>query len=237
MYETVAVMIITLLRSGAWRSPAIPAAARRVLMAYVILLGGVLAAEIVIKVAGLSHNWRYLASPALWLFVAAGWYSYGSRDIASTSRAFSPWLRVAPVTGLFILLGILMAISGMATYLAQTLTEAGQAYLFLAPFVGAIGGFITGLNSGANSMFAAAQAEAARALGVETLYFIAAHNVAAAFLLMASPSKVEMALQLAGGVEEEDCRWLQLRVLGVAAIVVFLVAVANCLVPYLVGGQ
>jgi lactate permease len=56
--------------------------------------------------------------------------------------------------------------------------------------VGATGGLVTGSNSGANAMFATTQAEIARSLGVDVLWFMAVHNVAAAFLLMASRGKV-----------------------------------------------
>jgi len=225
-----AIIGLNLLRTRAAKQGKIPPAARRVLGAYAVLLGGVLVAEVVLNVAGLSDNWRYIASPALWLFIASFWYSGGLPKAGPAGRAFSSWLKVAPVTGLFILLGILMAVSGMATFLAHTLTNIGSAYLFVAPYVGAIGGFVTGSNSGANSMFAAAQAEAARALGVDVLYFIAAHNVAASFLLMASPSKVEMALQLAGETTSDDHRWLQSRVLFLAFVSVTLLAVLNCIV-------
>lgn len=200
---------------------------RRALWSYAILLGGVLAAGWAVRATGLSENWRYLGSPALWLFIAAAWFARGRPAPQSLHKTWTSWRQVAPVTGLFILLGILMAVSGMAAHLARTLAGAGTAYLAAAPFVGAVGGFVTGSNAGANAMFATTQAEIARSLGVDVLWFMAIHNVAAAFLLMASPGKIEMAVQLSPAGAAEHRRWVQLAALGVALVVVSALAVLN----------
>ncbi|UDF31964.1 UNVERIFIED_ORG: L-lactate permease (plasmid) [Roseateles sp. XES5] len=202
-------------------------AGRRALAAYGVLLGGVLIAGAALRVSGLSEGWRYLASPALWLFVATVWFARGRPEGMSLRRAFASWQQVAPVTGLFIVLGVLMAVSGMAAFLAQALAGAGSAYLAAAPFVGAMGGFVTGSNSGANAMFAATQAEIARSLDVDVLWFMAVHNVAAAFLLMASPGKIEMAMQLSPAEAAGHRRWIQTTILATAFAVVALLAILN----------
>lgn len=129
--------------------------------------------------------------------------------------------------------GILMAASGMAAYLARTLAGTGTAYLAAAPFVGAMGGFITGSNSGANAMFAATQAEIARSLGVDVLWFMAVHNVAAAFLLMGSPGKIEMAIRLSPAEAADHRRWCQMTILLVALTVVAILAA----IIVIVGGR
>ncbi len=202
---------------------------RKGLGSYAVLLGGILVAGLILRAANLPDSWRYAASPALWLFVAALWFTGGAPQEKPSHRAWRAWLQVAPVTGVFILLGILMAVSGMAAYLARTLAGAGTAYLAAAPFVGAGGGFITGSNSGANAMFAATQGEIANSLNADVLWFVAIHNVAVAFLLMGSPSKVEMAFQLASGEAMEDHQWSQRIILLVAFAVVALLALINVL--------
>ncbi|MFV0332586.1 MAG: L-lactate permease [Tropicimonas sp.] len=206
---------------------------RRALASYAVLLGGVLAAGWIIRVGGLPESWRYVASPAPWLFIAVIWFARGWPERELSRRTWESWLRVAPVTGLFIVLGILMAMSGMAAFLARTLAETGSAYLLAAPFVGAAGGFVTGSNSGANAMFATTQAEIARSLGVDVLWFMAVHNVAASFLLMASPGKIEMAIQLSPADADEHRRWIQTTIFGVALSVVATLAMVNVLVPRL----
>lgn len=208
-------------------APVLGLLGHRALGSYAILLGGVLLAGWAPRVLALPEHWRYLASPALWLFIAAGTFARGLPTRIACASAWKAWTQVAPVTGLFIVLGILMAVSGMAASLAQMLASAGPAYLAAAPLVGAIGGFITGSSSGANAMLAATQAEIARSLGVNLLWFMAVHNVAAAFLLMASPGKIEMAIQLSPTQPAGERRWIQQRVLGVAGTVVALLAIIN----------
>lgn len=210
------VIVARLLLSRPSREPLSPLG-HQGLVAYGILLGGVLIFGAIASLAGGQTAIRYLGSPALWLFLAAFWFARGAPPAPVGKAAWASWLGVAPVTAVFILLGIVMAVSGMATLLAQGLAGTGRAYLLLSPFVAGAGGFITGSNSGANAMLAATQADIARELGVDVLWFMAAHNVAASFLLMASPAKVEMAVRLAGAPEYQ--RFVQKLTLLVAAIV------------------
>lgn len=227
-------IMLHLLRGRQQRAiPTIERVGLKTLGSYAVLLGGVLVTGGLIKASGLSENWRYLGSPAIWLFIAALWFCKGLPKTYATQRAWASWCKVAPVAGLFIVLGILMAVSGIAAFLAKTLAGAGTAYLAAAPFVGALGGFITGSNTGANAMFATTQAEIAKSLGVSLLEFMAIHNVAAAFLLMASPGKVEMAIQLCQANAAQFRRWLQMAVLGIAFIVVAMLAVINVVLPLL----
>lgn len=206
--------------------PPLSAPGRRALAAYALLLGGVLAAAALLRVLDLPAAWHGLASPGLWLLVAAAFFTRGRPARPSLAKVWRSWLQVAPVTALFIVLGVLMAVSGMAAQLAQALAGSGPLYLLAAPFVGALGGFVTGSNTGANAMFAATQAEIARALGAPLLPFMAVHNVSASLLLMASPGKVEMAVQLlAQGAAQR--RWVQQSVLMLDLAAVALMGVLN----------
>ncbi len=204
-----------------------------ILAAYGLLLLGVLVAGAVLRALQGAGAWHLLASPALWLFVAAAWFARGLPAASSLQRVWQSWRQVAPVTGLFIVLGVVMAVSGMAAQLAHALAQGGSAYVFAAPFVGALGGFVTGSNTGANAMFAATQAEIAQALGVAVLPFMAVHNVSAALLLMASPGKVEMACQLVPGAAQAERAWVQSRVLLVTGLAVLLMAALNVLLSVL----
>ena len=199
---------------------------RRALAAYVLLLGGVLVAGVLVRALGLPGLWHGLASPGLWLLLAAGFFARGLPERESLQRVWRSWAQVAPVTALFITLGVLMAVSGMAAELAHALAQSGPLYLLAAPFVGALGGFVTGSNTGANAMFAATQAEIARALNAPLLPFMAVHNVSASLLLMASPGKVEMAVQLVPEGTAQR-RWVQQSVLVVDLVAVALMGLLN----------
>ncbi|MDR3006232.1 MAG: L-lactate permease [Acidovorax sp.] len=203
----------------------------RALQAYGVLLGGVLLAGVLTNVLEGALQWtgmgHLLASPALWLLVAALWFARGRPGREGSLRVLHAWRQVAPVTGLFIVLGVLMAASGMAAELAHALAQGGSLYVFAAPFVGALGGFVTGSNTGANAMFAAPQAEIAQALGVAVLPFMAVHNVSAALLLMASPGKIEMACHLAPEGALAQRRLVQTQVLLVDMAAVAVMAMLN----------
>lgn len=224
---SVAIICLHLLR-GAGRGESLLPIGRRALKAYGVLLGGVLLAGSVMRFGGLSETWHYLASPALWLFVAALWFCAGRPPAEPMARAWKSWLQVAPVTALFIVMGIVMAVSGTAAFLARLLAEMGSGYLAIAPFVGALGGFVTGSSSGSNAMFAATQAEIARTLGTNLLLFMATHNVAAAISILASPGKIEMALQLAGDTGPQR-RWVQRLAIIVVVCSASLMALVNVL--------
>lgn len=169
------------------------------LLPYGVLLGGVLAMSVLIRLAGVEGTaWRYLASPAPWLALTTVFtLRHQIFQLSPTARtAFSGWLPVGPATGLFIFVGAVMSASGMSGHIAEALAGLGTAYLFLVPVIGGAGGFITASNSGANAMFAGPQAQAAAALGAEVMPVTAAQNVAASALTMATPSRIELARQL-----------------------------------------
>jgi len=48
----------------------------------------------VARLAGLSEDWRYMASPALWLIIAAAWSARGMPERQATLRAWKSWGQV-----------------------------------------------------------------------------------------------------------------------------------------------
>lgn len=148
-----------------------------------------------------------LASPILALaLTCAGllWHSYQrDRSLAWMVTVWRRWQPVALTTLLFVLLGGVMVASGMAAALARLVASFGPAYVALAPWLGGLGGFLTGSNTGANAMFATAQAQAALTLGVPPLLIVAAQNVGAALFTMASPPRVSLALSLLDPAERD----------------------------------
>lgn len=166
---------------------------------YVVLLVGVMASILTIRLVGGEHTpWHYLGSPAFWLPVAVLVAARSDMGVLRESfrGVLTTWLSVGMATGLFIVIGVLMATSGMSTQLAESLAGLGEAYLFAVPFLGALGGFITGSTSGANAMFAATQSQTIAALGAGPLPGLAIHNVTASLFTMASPARVQLAAKL-----------------------------------------
>lgn len=193
----------------------------RAFVPYGIVLCGMLAmtAAFALLPAGEGAAHAILTSPALWLFVSTGALLATHRVAArgAVRSAATTWLRVAPATVLFVVLGALMGVSGMTGELAGILAHLGAAYPFFLPLFASLIGFITGSNSGANALGAGAQTDVARALGLDVPLAIGAHNAAAATAMMASPARVELAVSLAR-VPEQRGSVQRLLVLQLGAI-------------------
>lgn len=82
---------------------------------------------------------------------------------------------------------ILLSLSGM-----------GAMYIYLAPWMGGLSGWIAGSNSGGNAIWMQIQADMATMTGSSTLLLAAAQNTAASYLMMASPSRILLASSVAG---------------------------------------
>ena len=205
----------------------------RALLPYGILITGLLVSSLLDAALDLGLFGRVLASPALWLLVTGSL----AFPLLRIERSRAPGLlrhsskRGVPVaftTALFLVLGGLMAASGTSAYLATAASTLGPVYLFLIPLIGAVGGYVTGSNSGASAMFSASTAQAAVAIGAEPLTALAAQNVGASAALMASPPRVALALSVAATTDEE-------RRAVVSAPVTRVVVVASTTIAILLG--
>jgi len=117
--------------------------------------------------------------------------------------------------------------AGMVTRLAEDVTAAlADDYVLLAPFIGALGGFLTASNAGANAMFMQFQASSAQVLGLPLEKIAAAQNAAAANATLASPGRVVLAAVVtqSSGREDHFMRRGLILVLAATAFMSFLLA-------------
>jgi lactate permease len=175
----------------------------RALAPYAFLVGGLLAGRSVLAALGAEDGWwGVLAGPAGWLLltVALTPALLGTREPVlrrCLPQALDRWWPVTLTTLAFLALGTLLTVSGQSHALARAAAELGPGYLFLAPWIGAVGGFLTGSNAGANAMFAAGQGASAQALGYPEVRLVAVQNVSAALASGAAVARVVLAVQLA----------------------------------------
>lgn len=180
-----------------------PPETARDLTPYGLVVAGLLATHLVTAATSGGTWWTaVMTSPATWLLVTCALTPALLGQRAATLRPAVPqalhrWWPVALTTVLFLCLGVLMTSSGMSAALAQAAARLGPGYPALAPWVGALGGFLTGSNTGANAMFAAGQAQTAQALGYPTLNLVAFQNVSASLTTMASIPRVALAVSMA----------------------------------------
>ena len=108
--------------------------------------------------------------------------------------AVATWVPIAGNAIVFMSIGIVMATAGMAAHLADLAAGFGEASLAGIPAIGALGGYLTGTNTGAAAMFSAATSGAAAGLGADSLVTLAGQNVAGSFAIIVSPPRVALAV-------------------------------------------
>jgi lactate permease len=200
--SVVAVLVMIALREG--RAPRVDGECLRSVGPYLLLMALLLAAHGVVAMApGNGEAWAgVVTSPAPWILITCavtpGVLRMSGSDAARSARVGARrWLPVAVTTVAFLVLGELLTVTGMSAALAASAVRLGTGYLLLAPFVGALGGFLAGSNTGANAMLAASQAVAARSLSVSVAGLVAVQNVSASLATMASASRVALASSVA----------------------------------------
>ena len=118
--------------------------------------------------------------------------------------------------------------SGMIAVLAKTLVRiTGRAYVICAPFVGALGGFVTGSGTSSNLIFGALQAQAAESLGLSQAFVTASNMFGAGIGKMICPQSLAIGLAAVGLVGEEAT--LLKSVLGYLAVLLVIAALSTCL--------
>ncbi|MDV8002740.1 L-lactate permease [Rhodococcus sp. IEGM 1408] len=164
-----------------------------------VLLLGILAVTVGLRLSGTPPGLAWLDSPAVWVNVAA---LVALRTTATPrpaaarmlGQALATWVPVAGNAVAFMMIGIVMATAGMAAHLAQSAAGIGGGFLALIPLVGALGGYLTGSNTGAAAMFSTATTAAAAGLGADTLVALAGQNVAGSFAIIVSPPRIALAV-------------------------------------------
>jgi len=124
------------------------------------------------------------------LFRCKGYYRQGAMGhIASSTirRAARSSVGIMAMVGM----AVVMEHAGMIRALAQGVANAvGGAFPLAAPFIGALGAFMTGSNTNSNVVFASFQQDAATLLGLPPLIILAGQTAGASIGSMFAPAKV-----------------------------------------------
>lgn len=128
---------------------------------------------------------------------------------------------IKPTIGIVTLVAMALTMqhAGMTQLLAETLSKTAVLFPILAPFIGALGAFMTGSNTNSNVVFGGLQMETAVALGLSTTWILAAQTAGGAIGSAFAPAKVIVGSSTVEGAE--DGRVLKLTaVYGLAIIAV-----------------
>jgi lactate permease len=124
------------------------------------------------------------------LFHQQGRYAPGTvRRIVQTvvQKATRSSLGIAAMVGM----AVTMEHAGMTHLLADGVARvAGRAFPLVAPFIGALGAFMTGSNTNSNVVFGGMQQHVATLVGVSPLIILAAQTAGGAVGSMFAPAKV-----------------------------------------------
>ena len=173
----------------------------------------------------------YTSLVAFLIYRRAGLYQPGAGMSilrATVKSMMSSSLSIA----LMVAMATMMQASGMTEALAQGLADAvGGAFPLIAPWIGAIGAFMTGSNTNSNVVFAALQMRTAELLKYSVPTILAGQTAGAAVASVAAPTKVVVGASTAGmaGKEGDVLRAL----VGYAAVLVLFIGLLTGLASLL----
>jgi len=137
--------------------------------------------------------------------------------------------------GILAMVGVasIMLHSGMTTLLAQGLSVSFSRGLYpaVAPFIGALGAFITGSNNNSNVLFALLQEQAAQIMNLDVMLILGAQTAGGALGSVLAPAKVIVGCSTVGLAGEEGAVMRKLLVYGL--VTVGSVALAALLIHHL----
>ena len=146
----------------------------------------------------------YAAVLAYLLLRRAGAMPLGAarRILGDTARGvFGSSLAIASMTAMV----TIMAHAGMTEVLARGLAQiSGAAFPLMAPWIGALGAFVSGSNTSSNLLFAMLQRRTAEVLGLGLAWILAAQTAGGAIGSVLSPTKVSIGAASVAATDQES---------------------------------
>jgi lactate permease len=169
----------------------------------------------------------YTALLAAWAYARRGCFSPGARHriLRSVLRgALLPSLGIASMVAM----AATMEHAGMTRLLAEGMAGAlGTAFPLAAPFIGALGAFMTGSNTNSNVVFASLQQDTALLLGLSPAIILAAQTTGGALGAAFAPAKVIVGCSTVGLAGQEG--GVLRRTLAYGTVLLALVGLATVL--------
>jgi len=165
----------------------------------------------------------YASILSYWIYHRAGSYTSGAgqRILHGTiTRVISSSVGIASMVAM----AVIMQHAGMTEILARGLaTGVGQYFPLAAPWIGALGAFMTGSNTNSNVVFAALQMRTAELLGYSVAVILAAQTSGGALGSVIAPTKIVVGASTGGmaGKEGEVMR----KMLGYTGVLIAIVSV------------
>jgi lactate permease len=194
-------------------------------------LGFVTSAGVGRKISVFGHTGvvlLYASIMAYFVYLKAGKYRAGAlRKILTGTfwRVLSSSVSILSM----VTMAVVMENAGMTETLAKGLAESlGEIYPFIAPWIGALGAFMTGSNTNSNVVFGGLQLQTALLLGYPAAIILAAQTAGASLASVMAPTKVVVGASTAGmaGREGDVMRKLIIYTGSLVLLVSLLTAIA-----------
>ena len=134
-------------------------------------------------------KWAYVPGSAF-ILVALGTHFLHGMSGAQVKKAWADTLKQVSGAAMAIIFGIALvqvmryrpaAMDSMIETIASGLAQVGKAaFVFLSPFIGVLGSFVSGSNTVSNTLFTNLQFETAAALGIPTVFAVSMQTVGGA---------------------------------------------------------
>jgi lactate permease len=183
----------------------------------------------VIDLPAYDYTLALLYSPGFWLLITCMFTIFLFRIPVgvvgeSLKKTIRQWIPFAITTTMFISVSEIMGTAGMHESLAQAAGNTfGSMFMIIAPFIGAIGGFLTGSNAGSNAMFIKLQMQTAQHVNLSPTLITMSQNTSSSISTIACPSRITLGTFLCGipHKENELLKKTTLLIFGAVLLVVF----------------
>jgi len=182
----------------------------------------------IIDLPTFSFSLALLYSPGFWLFITCLYtiiiFKIPKNIIwTSITTTIKHWVPIVISTTAFVAISQLMTESNMTFTIANTAgLTFGTLFIYISPFIGGIGGFLTGSNTGSNAMFTQLQVQTATKTGLPLELVASIQNASSSHATMASPSRITLAISLCAIASEENrlLKRMSLILLGAICLII-----------------
>ncbi len=188
-----------------------------------------LESNFVINLPTFSFSLALLYSPGFWLFITCLYTIFIfriSKSIVwiSIKTTIKQWVPFVISTTAFVAISQLMTASNMTVVIANAAgLMFGTIFIYISPFIGGIGGFLTGSNTGSNAMFTQLQVQTATKTGLPLNLVASIQNASSSHATMACPSRIALGATLCEIESEENSLLKKMSLIVVGAILIIII--------------
>lgn len=158
--------------------------------------------------SGTTFSW--INTPGVWIFLSAIFGALIQKVSFSTFKSVFIATLKQMQGSIIVMISVLaaakiMIYSGMISDIAAfAIAVMGSLYPIVAPWLGALGTFVTGSGTSSGVLFAKVQADAAAALNLDPYWTVGLNALGIGVGKMLSPQSIAIALSAVGGLKEDS---------------------------------